>query len=162
MLSLFRRVVGFFRRVPKARVEADGLELRCYYGDGRVEKVAWEDLVRIEVHVSGNGIDLTGIWWELHSFTGKVTVPQGAIGDGAMQERMAGLPGYDGAAIADAFLAAGDTVLLAWARGIDAKAQREEREAQEKEEWEDGLEMDEEDDFKEEEGERPDEPGSSR
>ena len=68
-------------------------EVVCERPDGKVERVGWADLQKVEVVTTGDGPFAPDVFWVLHGTDGGCAVPQGATGDRQLLERLQALPG---------------------------------------------------------------------
>ena len=69
-------------------------EVVCDRPDGKVERVGWADLQKVEVVTTGDGPVAPDVFWVLHGTDGGCAVPQGATGDSQLLERLQALPGF--------------------------------------------------------------------
>jgi hypothetical protein len=97
-------------------VRLSDAEVVCERPDGKVERVAWADLQKVEVVTTGDGPFAPDVFWVLHGTDGGCAVPQGATGDGQLLERLQALPGFDNGAFIEAMSCASDRRFLCWQR----------------------------------------------
>lgn len=92
----------------------------CEHPDGRTERVAWDDLWRVEIVTTSDGPFLDDVFWVLRGADGNcLTIPQGAGGDGTavlLEQLGRRLPGFDHEAVIQAMGSADDARFLCWQR----------------------------------------------
>jgi hypothetical protein len=88
----------------------------CERPDGKVERVGWADLQKVEVVTTGDGPFAPDVFWVLHGTDGGCTVPRGATGDRQLLERLQALPGFDNHAFIEAMSSTSDMRFLCWQR----------------------------------------------
>jgi hypothetical protein len=91
-------------------------EMVCERPDGKVERVAWADLRKVEVVTTGDGPFDPDVFWVLHGTESGCAVPQGATGDRELLERLQDLPGFDNGAVIEAMSCTSDKRFLCWER----------------------------------------------
>ena len=91
-------------------------EVVCERPDGKVERVGWGDLEKVEVVTTSDGPFAPDVFWVLHGTVGGCAVPQGATGDGDLLARLQALPGFDNNAVIEAMSATSDRRFLCWLR----------------------------------------------
>jgi hypothetical protein len=66
---------------PESRfvVRLSDSEVVCKRPDGKVERVAWADLQKVEVVTTGDGPFAPDVFWVLHGTDGGCAVAQGAL-----------------------------------------------------------------------------------
>ena len=103
---------------PESRfvVRLSDTEVVCERPDGKVERVGWADLQKVEVVTTSDGPFAPDVFWVLHGTVGGCAVPQGATGDRQLLERLQALPGFDNGAFIDAMSCASDRRFLCWQR----------------------------------------------
>lgn len=109
---------------PRARLEPESRFLVrlsdsvivCERPDGRVERVGWGDLQKVEIVTMGDGPVAPDVFWVFHGTTGGCAVPQGATGDKELLERLWALPGFDNRAFIEAMSSASDRRFVCWQR----------------------------------------------
>jgi hypothetical protein len=101
---------------PESRfvVRLSDTEVACERPDGKVERVGWADLQKVEVVTTGDGPFAPDVFWVLHGTDGGCAVPQGATGDSPLLERLQRLPGFDNRAFIEAMSSATDRRFLCW------------------------------------------------
>ena len=104
--------------VPERRfvVRLSGSGVSCERPDGKVERVSWADLQKVEVVTTDEGPFVPDVFWILHGTDGGCAVPQGATGDSELLERLQALPGFDNGAVIEAMSCASDRRFLCWQR----------------------------------------------
>jgi len=88
----------------------------CERPDGKVERVGWADLQKVEVVTTSDGPFAPDVFWVLHGTEGGCAIPQGATGDRQLLERLQTLPGFDNGAVIEAMSCASDRRFLCWQR----------------------------------------------
>ncbi len=103
---------------PESRfvVRLSDSEVVCERPDGKVERVGWADLQKVEVVTTGDGPFAPDVFWVLHGTDGGCAVPQGATGDSQLLERLQTLPGFDNHAFIEAMSSTSDRRFLCWKR----------------------------------------------
>lgn len=103
---------------PESRfvVRLSDLEVVCERPDGKVERVAWSDLQKVEVVTTSAGFSAPDLFWVLHGTAGGCAVPQGATGDKELVTRLQALPGFNNQAVIEAMSCAADRRFLCWER----------------------------------------------
>lgn len=101
---------------PESRfiVRWSDTEVVCERPDGKVERVGWDDLQKIEVVTTSAGPFAPDVFWVLQGSDGGCVVPQGATGDGRLLERLQTLPGFDNGAVIEAMTSMSDRRFLCW------------------------------------------------
>lgn len=97
-------------------------EIVCDRPDGKVERVGWADLQKVEIVTTSSGPMEPDVFWVLHGTDGGCVVPQGATGDRQLLERLQALPGFDNGACIEAMSSASDRRFLCWQRKADHAA----------------------------------------
>jgi hypothetical protein len=97
-------------------VRLSDTEVICERPDGKVERVGWADLQKVEVVTTGDGPFAPDVFWVLHGTDGGCAVPQGATGDTQLLERLQTLPGFDNRAFIEAMSSTSDRRFLCWQR----------------------------------------------
>ena len=92
----------------------------CERPDGQTERIAWDDLRRVEIVTTDEGPFLEDVFWVLTAADGGcLTIPQGAGGDNtaALLERLGPrLPGFDHEAVIRAMGSTENARFLCWQR----------------------------------------------
>jgi hypothetical protein len=106
------------RLEPESRfvVRVSDTEVVCERPDGKVERVGWGDLQRVEVVTTSEGPFAPDVFWVLHGTVEGCAVPQGASGDGDLLARLQALPGFDNNAVIEAMSSTSDRRFLCWQR----------------------------------------------
>jgi hypothetical protein len=101
---------------PESRfiVRLSDREVICERPDGKVERVNWADLQKVEVVTTDDGPFALDVFWVLHGTDGGCAVPQGATGDSQLLERLQALPGFDNGAFIEAMSSTSDRRFLCW------------------------------------------------
>ena len=97
-------------------VRVSDREVLCERPDGKVERVGWGDLQKVEVVTTSDGPFAPDVFWVLHGTVGGCAVPQGASGDGDLLARLQALPGFDNNAVIEAMSSTSDRRFLCWLR----------------------------------------------
>jgi hypothetical protein len=93
-------------------------EIACDRPDGNTERVAWDDLQRVEVLTTSGGPRSADVFWLLHGAGGGCAIPQGATGERELMERLQALPGFDNAMLIEAMGSTSDRKFLCWQRAV--------------------------------------------
>lgn len=103
---------------PESRfiVRLSDAEVVCESPNGKVERVGWADLKKVEVVTTSDGPFAPDVFWVLHGTDGGCVVPQGATGDRQLLKRLQDLPGFDNHAVIEAMCCASDRRFLCWQR----------------------------------------------
>jgi hypothetical protein len=117
-LFLLRRRAGPRRLDPESRfiVRITDTEVSCERPDGKTERVAWDDLLRVEVLTTSDGPMSADVFWMLHGTNQGCAIPQGATGDRELLERLQKLPGFDNGKFIEAMGSTNDQKFLCWQR----------------------------------------------
>jgi hypothetical protein len=93
-------------------------DVRCDRPDGRIERVAWDDLQAVIIHTTADGPALPDVFWILvgTSKDSGCVIPHGATGDAALLERLQKLPGFDNEAFIRSMSSTDDQKFLCWQR----------------------------------------------
>src|SRR5262245_29029993 len=75
---------------PESRfiVSLSDSEVVCKRPDGKVERVAWADLQKVEVITTSDGPFAPDVFWLLHGTEGGCAIPQGATGESQLLARL--------------------------------------------------------------------------
>jgi hypothetical protein len=111
---------------PRAQLEPEShfvvhlsdSEVVCERPDGKVERVGWADLQKVEVVTTRDGPFAPDVFWVLQGTDGGCAVPQGATGDSQLLERLQALPGFDNHAFIEAMSSTSDRRFLCWQRAV--------------------------------------------
>jgi hypothetical protein len=103
---------------PESRfiVRMSDTEVACERPDSKTERVAWNDLQRVEILTTSDGPMSPDVFWLLHGTNGGCAIPQGATGERALLERLQTLPGFDNAQVIEAMGSTTDRRFLCWQR----------------------------------------------
>jgi hypothetical protein len=103
---------------PESRfiVRLSDSEVVCERPDGKVERIAWADLQKVEVITNGDGPFAPDVFWLLHGTEGGCAIPQGAAGERQLLERLWDLPGFDMGTFISAMSSVSDRRFLCWQR----------------------------------------------
>src|SRR5688572_14627335 len=71
----------------------------CERPDGKVERVSWNDLQRVEILSTADGPFLPNAFWVLTGTDSGCVIPWGATGNVALLERLQRLPRFDSMAV---------------------------------------------------------------
>lgn len=93
-------------------------EVVCDRPDGKIERVKWADLQKVEVVTTGDGPFAPDVFWVLHGTNGGCAVPQGATGDKQLLERLQALPGFDNRSFIEAMSCTSDRRFVVWERPV--------------------------------------------
>jgi hypothetical protein len=109
------------RRAPLGResrfvVRISDTEIVCERPDGKVERVDWADLRKVEIVTTADGPFAPDVFWVLHGAEGGCAVPQGATGDTQLLERLQALPGFDHGTCIQAMSSTSFRRFLCWQR----------------------------------------------
>lgn len=99
-------------------VHVSETDICCTHPDGRVERVAWDDLQAVIVQTTADGPALSDVFWILAgtSEASGCVIPQGATGETAMLERLQKLPGLDNETLILSMSSTEDQKFLCWQR----------------------------------------------
>ena len=106
------------RLEPESRfvIRLSDSEVVCERPDGKIERVAWGELQKVEILTTSDGPFAPDVYWLLHGIGGGCAVPQGATGDKALLERLQALPGFDNRPLIEAMASTSDRRFLCWQR----------------------------------------------
>ncbi|MCI0595271.1 MAG: hypothetical protein L0Z48_01870 [candidate division Zixibacteria bacterium] len=113
---------GQYASEPSARLEPESRfivrisdsEVSCERPDGKVERVGWSELQKVEVVTTSAGPFVPDVFFVLHGTRGGCAVPQGATGEKELLERLWALPGFDNGAFIKAMSSVSDRRFLCW------------------------------------------------
>jgi len=105
-------------RDPESRfvLRLSDSEIACERPDGKVERVAWADLQKVEVVTTSAGPFAPDVFWVLHGTEGGCAVPQGATDNERLLERLQTLPGFDNGTFIEAMSSTDDRRFTCWQR----------------------------------------------
>jgi hypothetical protein len=86
----------------------------CERPDGKVERVKWSDLERVDVLTTSDGPFAPDVFWILNGAEGGCVIPQGATGEAELMDRLQKLPGYDNKAVIEAMGSTSDRIFVCW------------------------------------------------
>ena len=106
------------RLEPESRfiVRLSDEEVVCERPDGKVERVSWSELQKVEVVTTSDGPLVADVFWVLHGVEQGCAIPQGATGEQELLERLQKLPNFDNRAVIEAMGCASDRRFLCWER----------------------------------------------
>lgn len=108
---------GFLKRKPQRNpvVHIDDHVVRREFGDGRIEEVAWEDLIEVQIVTTDDGPYAEDVFYLLvgANDTGCV-VAQGDPASGALLTRLQALPGFDNGKVIEAMGSAENARFVCW------------------------------------------------
>jgi hypothetical protein len=90
----------------------------CDRPDGKVERVRWDDLQKVEIVTTDEGPFVPDVFWVLHGTDTGCVIPQGATGEGPFLDRMHALPGFDNGAMIQAMTSVENRRFLCWRRAL--------------------------------------------
>lgn len=107
------------RLCPECRyfVQLTDVGVSCIHPDGLVERVAWDDLRRVEILTTDQGPFVPDVFWVLHGTESGCLIPQGATGEEELLRRLQGLPGFRNEAVIEAVPSTANRRFLCWERG---------------------------------------------
>jgi hypothetical protein len=116
MLSLLRRMFSA-HRVPESVVALDDTGVERRLGDGRVERVRWDELEEVVVVTTDDGPWSEDVFFLLGGPDGTgCAVPQSDPVVSALLERLQKLPGFDNGALIRAMSSTGNARFPCWKR----------------------------------------------
>jgi hypothetical protein len=101
-------------------VQFSNTEVSCTRPDGTIERVAWDDLQRVEIVIIDEGPFLTDRYWLLDGSEGGCLVPAGATGEMELLHRLQQLPGFRNEAVIEATPSTGIQRFLCWEKSSSA------------------------------------------
>jgi hypothetical protein len=106
---------GFLKRKPASAVEIDAEGVRRALGDGKVERVAWEDLVEVQIVTTDEGPFVDDVFFLLIGANGTgCVVPQEDPQSGALLSRLQELPGFDNGKVIEAMTCTANARFVCW------------------------------------------------
>jgi hypothetical protein len=102
-------------RPPVPHIFIDDLVVRRELGDGRIEEVAWEDLIEVQIVTTDEGPFVDDVFFLLigRDRTG-CAVPQGASGSEPLLERLQALPDFDNGQVIEAMTCTENRRFVCW------------------------------------------------
>ena len=97
-------------------------EVVCERPDGKVERVAWSDLQKVEIVTTSDGPMSPDVFWVLHGSSEGCAIPQGATGEKELLDRLHALPGFDNGAMIEAMCCTADRRFLCWEKRAPLEA----------------------------------------
>jgi hypothetical protein len=123
MLGILKRLFGGNPASPAPLqpesqfiVRLSDAEVICQRPDGRTERVAWDDLQRVEILNTPDGPFLPDVFWVLNGTDSGCVIPWGATGERDLLERLQRLPRFDSEAVVKSAARTDDAVTLCWER----------------------------------------------
>lgn len=112
------------RLEPECRfvVRVSDAEVVCERPDGRVERVGWDELQKVEVLTTSAGPFTADVFWGLIGTDGGCCIPQGATGEKELLQRLQALPGFDNSAFIEAMGSTSEARFLCWQRETQVDA----------------------------------------
>jgi len=86
----------------------------CECPDGRTERVAWDDLQRVEILTTTDGPYAPDAFWVLSGTDSGCVIPWGATGDSELLERLQRLPRFDNMAVINTAPRTKKAMTLCW------------------------------------------------
>ena len=104
------------RREPAVpAITIDDLGVRRRLGDGKIEAVAWKDLVEVEIVTTDEGPFVDDVFFLLVGTDGSgCCVPQGAPGSEPLLDRLQRLPDFDNGKVIEAMGCAENGRFVCW------------------------------------------------
>lgn len=100
---------------PGIRIDEHGV--RRELADGKVEQVAWDDLLEVSILTTADGPFAEDVFFVLVGPDGSgCVVPQSAPESGALLERVQRLPGFDNPAVIRAMSSVEEARFVCWRR----------------------------------------------
>src|SRR5688572_29049694 len=110
---------------PAPCIFIDDLVVRRELGDGRIEEVAWKDLVEVQIVTTDEGPFVDDVFFLLvGSNDAGVCVPQGAPGSEPLLERLQALPDFDNGEVIRAMGCSENARFVCWKRAWTAYKKR--------------------------------------
>jgi len=89
-------------------------EVVCERPDGKVERISWSELQKVEIVTTSEGPMVADVFWVLHGLNRGCAIPQGATGEKELLERLQKLPNFDNGAVIEAMGCTSDRRFLCW------------------------------------------------
>ena len=93
-------------------------EVVCQRPDGQTERVAWDDLRRVEILTTPDGPFSPDAFWVLSGSDSGCVIPWGATGDRELLERLQRLPQFDNMAVINSAPKTEESMTLCWQKPI--------------------------------------------
>jgi len=105
--------------MPEANfiAEFDEKEVRCTRPDGKIEKIAWEEINSIFIITTDEGPFVCDWYWIFEGSDSGCAVPQGATGEKELLEKIQSLPNFNNQAILDASPSTDNAKFVCWKKG---------------------------------------------
>ncbi|MFC1858709.1 hypothetical protein ACFL9U_11895 [Thermodesulfobacteriota bacterium] len=91
----------------------------CRKPDGKAESVNWNDLKQFDVITGITDPETRRLYWVLHGTLNGCVIPQGAIGEDRLLERLQKLPNFDGTRFTEAMSCAENRTFVCWKKSND-------------------------------------------
>jgi hypothetical protein len=106
---------GFLKRKPALTVQIDVHGVRRTLGGGKVEQVAWRDLVEVQIVTTDGGPFVDDVFYLLVGAdnTGCVVAQEDPM-SGALLRRLQALPGFDNGKVIEAMGCAENARFVCW------------------------------------------------
>lgn len=120
--KVYDRLADPAHELPKLMPESDYVvdltdtEVICRSPNGRTERLAWDDIQRVEILTTADGPFVPDVFWVLHGSKGGCVIPQGATGEQELMTRLGKLPDFRWEAANEAMSSAEDRRFLCWDR----------------------------------------------
>ena len=89
-------------------------DIACERPDGEVERVAWNELRKVEVITTPEGPLAPDMFWLLEASDGDCAIPSGATGEPELIKRLQALPGFNNDALIAASGCTSNGRFLCW------------------------------------------------
>ncbi|MES2507339.1 MAG: hypothetical protein V4599_11585 [Verrucomicrobiota bacterium] len=96
-------------------VVLDEQEIVCNRPDGTQERIAWDNLQKVEILTTEDGPFAPDRFWVLHGKHSGCVIPQGATGDAKLLAQLQTLPGFDNGAVIEAMGSTSNATFVCWA-----------------------------------------------
>jgi hypothetical protein len=108
------------RLIPESLylVQISSTDVSCVRPDGKVERVNWDDLERVEILTTDAGPFAPDVFWVLLGSKGGCVIPQGATGEKELLRRLQTLPGFSNEAVIEAAPSTECRRFLCWEKGV--------------------------------------------
>lgn len=95
-------------------IQVTDTEIVCHRPDGSYEKVAWDDLQKVEILTPSERPFPPDVLWLLHGKDKGCVIPQGATGDSELLELLQRLPGFDNTSFMQAMGSTSEASFICW------------------------------------------------